>query len=117
MPRALKHSVAALAFALTALGTAPGADAQELQKLRLGFGTKVVSPMIANILIPEYLGYYREEGLTLEFFPLGPNSVVLEQIASKRIEFATGIPTVQLPIVAKGDKLPTVNFFEFTYPF
>ena len=94
-----------------------GAAAEELQKLRLGFGTKVVSPMIANILIPEYLGYYREEGLTLEFFPLGPNSVVIEQIASKRIEFATGIPTVQLPIVAKGETLPTINFFEFTYPF
>jgi hypothetical protein len=29
-----------------------GAAAQDLQKLKLGFGTKIVSPMIANILIP-----------------------------------------------------------------
>jgi NitT/TauT family transport system substrate-binding protein len=92
-------------------------NAAELQKLRLGFGTKVVSPMVANILIPQYLGYYREEGLDMEFFPLGPNTVVMEQIGSKRIEFATGVPTVQLPVVAKGEKLPTINFFEFTYPF
>jgi len=94
-----------------------GAAAQDLQKLKLGFGTKIVSPMIANILIPEYLGYYRREGLTLEFFPLGPNTVVMEQIASKRIDFATGVPTVQLPVVARGETLPTVNFYEFTYPF
>jgi NitT/TauT family transport system substrate-binding protein len=98
-------------------GAAMQANAQELQKLKLGFGTKVVSPMVANILIPEYLGYYRDEGLTLEFFPLGPNSVVLEQIASERIDFATAVPSVQLPLVARGEKLPSVNFFEFTYPF
>ena len=74
-----------LAGAATGLVMVSGATAQELQKLKLGFGTKIVSPMIANILIPEYLGYYKEEGLTLEFFPLGPNTVVMEQIASKRI--------------------------------
>lgn len=117
MTRSVRGLTGALVIGLAALCVAPAADAQALQKLRLGFGTKVVSPMIANILIPEYLGYYREEGLTLEFFPLGPNTVVMEQIASKRIEFATGVPTVQLPVVAKGEKLPTVNFFEFTYPF
>ncbi len=117
MTRTIYKLIVALALGIATFGLAPGANAQELQKLRLGFGTKVVSPMIANILIPEYLGYYREEGLTLEFFPLGPNSVVIEQIDSKRIEFATGIPTVQLPVVARGEKLPTLNFFEFTYPF
>jgi len=106
-----------LAGAATGLVMVSGATAQELQKLKLGFGTKIVSPMIANILIPEYLGYYKEEGLTLEFFPLGPNTVVMEQIASKRIDFATGVPTVQLPVVAKGEMLPTMNFYEFTYPF
>jgi NitT/TauT family transport system substrate-binding protein len=107
----------ALAFGIASCGPISGAGAQELQKLKLGFGTKVVSPMIANILIPEYLGYYKQEGLTLEFFPLGPNTVVMEQIASKRIDIATGVPTVQLPLLAKGEALPTVNFYEFTYPF
>ncbi len=117
MSRSIYKPLIALALGIATFGPASGANAQELQKLRLGFGTKVVSPMIANILIPEYLGYYRQEGLTLEFFPLGPNSVVMEQINSKRIEFATGIPTIQLPVVARGEKLPTLNFFEFTYPF
>lgn len=105
--------IAVAAFA----GVALQAQGEELQKLKLGFGTKVLSPMIANILIPEFLGYYREEGLSLEFVPLGPNSVVMEQISSKRVDFATAVPAVQVPVVAKGEKLPTVNFFEFTYPF
>lgn len=104
--------------ALAGLIVASEARAQEpLQKIRLGFASKVVTPMIANIFIPEKLGYYREEGLTLEFIPLGPNPVVLEQLASKRIEFGTGAPSFQIPIVAKGNNLPTINFFEFAYPF
>jgi NitT/TauT family transport system substrate-binding protein len=114
MKRSIRTLTAGLAIAIAMMS---GAAAQELQKLKLGFGTKIVSPMIANILIPEYLGYYRQEGLTLEFFPLGPNTVVMEQIASKRIDFATGVPTVQLPVVARGETLPTMNFYEFTYPF
>jgi NitT/TauT family transport system substrate-binding protein len=124
MTRSIRKLLARALLAGAAIGLAmvSGAAAQEprpqaLQKLKLGFGTKIVSPMIANILIPEYLGYYKQEGLTLEFFPLGPNTVVMEQIASKRIDFATGVPTVQLPVVAKGEPLPTMNFYEFTYPF
>ena len=96
---------------------AAGAQAQELRQVKFGFAAKVMTPMIANILIPERLGYYREEEITVQFVPLGPNSVVLEQLASKRIDFGTGNASFQLPIVAKGEKLPTVNFFEFTYPF
>ena len=87
--RVIVAGMAVAALACTGLA----AHTQELQKLKLGFGTKVVSPMIANILIPEFLGYYKEEGLTFEFLPLGPNSVVLEQIASKRIDFATAVET------------------------
>src|SRR5207247_3327947 len=114
----MKRFIGTLAAGLViAIGMTSVAAAQELQKLKLGFGTKIVSPMIANILIPEYLGYYRQEGLTLEFFPLGPNTVVMEQIASKRIDFATGVPTVQLPVVARGETLPTIDFYQFTYPF
>ena len=114
MKRSMRSLATVLALCIVMMS---GALAQDLQKLKLGFGTKIVSPMIANILIPEYLSYYKQEGLTLEFFPLGPNTVVMEQIASKRIDFATGVPTVQLPVVAKGETLPTMNFYEFTYPF
>jgi NitT/TauT family transport system substrate-binding protein len=118
MTLSLRNLVAAAALGIALLGAQTVAAAEgELQKLRFGFGSKVMSPMLANILIPEWLGYYKEEGLTLEFFPLSPNSVVMEQIASKRIEFATGIPSLQLPIIAKGENLPTINFFEITYPF
>jgi NitT/TauT family transport system substrate-binding protein len=107
--------------ALVGLMAASAAVAQPaqppLQNVRLGFAAKVITPMIANILIPERLGYYREEGLTVEFVPLGPNPVVLEQLASKRIDFGTAAPSFQIPVVAKGEALPGINFFEFAYPF
>jgi NitT/TauT family transport system substrate-binding protein len=117
MKQSIRNLVVVALAATTFAAATIQASSEELQKLKLGFGTKVVSPMIANILIPEYLGYYREEGLTMEFLPLGPNSVVMQQIASKRIDFATAVPSVQIPIFASEGKLPTVNFFEFTYPF
>ena len=37
--------------------------AQELRKIRMGFGIKSVNPIIINILISEQLGYTKEEGL------------------------------------------------------
>ena len=37
--------------------------AQELRKIRMGFGIKSVNPIIINILISEGLGYTKEEGL------------------------------------------------------
>ena len=37
--------------------------AQELRKIRMGFGIKSVNPIVINILIAEQLGYTKEEGL------------------------------------------------------
>ena len=51
--------------------TAPSViRAQELRKIRMGFGIKSVNPIVINILIAEGLGYNREEGLA--FTPAAP---------------------------------------------
>ena len=117
MKSSRRNALAGALAGMLALLPAVSVQAKELQTVKLGFAFNVMTPMIANILIAEHLGYYREEGLKVEFIPLGPNSVVLEQLASNRIEFGTAAPSIQLPIVAKGEKLPGVDFFEFTYPF
>jgi len=94
------------------------AAAQEtLKQIRFGFATKAVSPIIVNVLIPERLGYYREEGLTVEAIPLGSNAAVMRSLEQKRVDFGTGVAAFQLPILARGEELPLINFFEFTYPF
>jgi NitT/TauT family transport system substrate-binding protein len=91
--------------------------AQELRIVKFGFAAKVVTPMLTNIFIGQRLGYFKQEGLTVEFIPLGPNSVVLAELASHDIDIGTGAPSFQLPLAAKDGKPSGLNFFEFTYPF
>ncbi len=105
------------AGALLARGSCTGAHAAELAKIRYGFANKAVLPLIADLLIPEYLGWYKEEGLTFEAVPLGTSGTALAALTDKRIEFATNVAAFQIPIVAKGEVFPAVDFFEFTYPF
>ena len=111
-----RRAVLAGAAATAALASRARAQPKP-DKVRFGFATKSVSPIVGNIIIPERLGYYAREGLTVECIPLGSNQAVLAAIDAKRVEFGVGVPSFQLPMVAKGDKLPGVNFYEYTYPF
>jgi NitT/TauT family transport system substrate-binding protein len=115
--RALLKSAAAAALSPLAAALAPSARAAELDSIKFGFATKAVSPILINILIPEKLGYYAKEGLSVECIPLGSNEAVMASLDAQRIQFGVGVPSFQLPLVAKGDKLPAINFYEYTYPF
>lgn len=92
-------------------------SAENLEKIKFGYAQKSISPIIINFLIPKYLGYYKEEGLDVEFLTLGANATVMASLDQNRIDFGVGVPSFQLPIVAKGEKLPAINFYEYTYPF
>lgn len=95
-----------------------GARADDkLAKIKFAFATKSVSPIVINIVIPEKLGFYAEEGMSVECIPLGSNQAVMAGLDAKRVEFGVGVPSFQLPLVANGDKLPAINFYEYTYPF
>src|SRR5437868_1413759 len=91
--------------------------AQELRKLRMGFGVKSVNPIVINVLIGEGLGYNREEGFTLVPRPLGANANVQIALDKGDLEFGVGTPSFQLPLYAKGELPPIVNFYEYTYPY
>ena len=107
--RQLMAAAAFTPFAVQAQGS--------VQKLRFGIATKVISPIVINCVIPEILGYYREEGISIETIPLGSNAAVMGSVQSGRIEFGVGVPSFQIPLVGKGDALPARNFYEYTYPF
>lgn len=102
--------------ALLFVATAP-APAQQLEKVRFGFAQTAVSPILINFIVPQYLGYFKEEGLESELVTLGTNAAVLASLDQKRVEFGVGVPSFQLPVAAKGERLPAVNYFEYTYPF
>lgn len=91
--------------------------AQELRKIRMGFGVKSVNPIVINVLIGEGLGYNREEGFTLIPRPLGANANVQIALDKGDLEFGVGTPSFQLPLYAKGELPPIVNFYEYTYPY
>jgi NitT/TauT family transport system substrate-binding protein len=93
------------------------ARAQDLRKVRMGFGVKSVNPIVINCLIGEGLGYHREEGFTLVPRPLGANANVHIGLDKGDLEFGVGTPSFQLPLYAKGELPPIVNFYEYTYPY
>ncbi len=76
--------------------------AQELRKIRMGFGIKSVNPIIINILISEGLGYTKEEGLQFTPAALGTNSNAMIAVDKGDTEFAVGTPSFQFPLFAKG---------------
>lgn len=114
-PRAIRLSAWAIgAVALTAIGAA---DAQNLQKVRFGTAATSLTPLSTDNLIAEYLGYYKQEGLTMEQIPLGSATAVAAGLTNGRIEFGNGSAQLVLPLAARGEILPTINFFESHYPF
>ncbi|MFN0306113.1 MAG: ABC transporter substrate-binding protein [Burkholderiales bacterium] len=92
-------------------------SAQTLERVRYGFATTSISPIIVSFVVASALGYYREEGLEVENLPLGSNAAVMASLDQKRIDFGAGVPSFQVPLVAKGERLPAINYFEYTYPF
>jgi len=97
---------------------APGlVRAQELRKIRMGFGIKSINPIIINILIGEGLGYNREEGFSFAAAALGTNSNVMIALDKGDLEFGVGTPSFQLPLYAKNELPPIVNYYEYTYPY
>jgi NitT/TauT family transport system substrate-binding protein len=111
----LQGAMAAAAWALT--HRLPPAEAQGLRTVRFGFGLKSISPMGINILIGESLGYNKTEGFQLDVKSLGTNGNVQIAIDKGDIDFGVGVLSFQLPMYAKGELPPVVNFYEYTYPY
>jgi NitT/TauT family transport system substrate-binding protein len=87
-----------------------------VQKLLLGIGDKVVSPLMINRVVPEYLGYYRQEGVSLEVIPVGTYSAVVAGMAKGRFQFGPGQASLQLPFLARGETFPAIDYLEIAYP-
>src|SRR4051794_38304753 len=109
--------VQGLGAGVAALAAPPLVRAQELRKIRMGFGIKSVNPIVINILISEQLGYTREEGLSFTPAALGSNANVQIALDKGDIEFGVGTPAFQFPLFAKGQLPPIVNYYEYTYPY
>ena len=93
------------------------AQAKSLRRLKFGVGLKSISATVINGVIGEALGYNREEGFTLVAEPLGTNSNVQVATARGDVDIGIGVPSFGLPLLAKHEWAPLINYFEYTYPF
>jgi NitT/TauT family transport system substrate-binding protein len=95
---------------------AGGTQAAPLQRIAFGIGDKAVSPLMINRAIPEYLGYYKQEGLSVELVPVGSNAAIVAGLGSGRFQFGPGLAALQLPYLARGESFPGIDFLEVAYP-
>ena len=98
-------------------GQSAPAQREPVQKVSFGFGTKTMDPLATTIVIGQELGYYREEGLEVEFKAIGSVAAMTEAVRNGNLRMSVGSPTFLLTAAAKGDAVPTRLFHEYTYPF
>jgi len=109
--------LASSAFA-AALAIGPrAARAAELRTVRFGVGLKAMGAAVINCVIGEALGYNKEENFTIKALSLGGNSNVQVAVDRGDVDIGIGVPSFQLPILAKGEWGPAINFYEYTYPY
>jgi NitT/TauT family transport system substrate-binding protein len=105
----------AFAAALGTLGRA--GHAAGLRELRFGIGLKAMSAIVINTVIGEVLGYNKQEGFTIKPLALGTNANVQVALDRSDVDIAIGVPSFQVPLLAKGQWKSDVDFYEYTYPY
>lgn len=91
--------------------------AGELRELRFGIGLRAMSAIVINTVIGEVLGYNKQEGFTLKPLALGTNANVQVALDRSDVDIAIGVPSFQVPMLAKGEWKSDVDFYEYTYPY
>ncbi len=110
-------------FAKLSAATAGGlmlgrqAGAAELKKFVFGVANKAANPLIAPFVVPEYLGYFKTEGLSTEVALLGTNAGTAAAAEQGRIDAVVGVPSFQLQLLAAGKPVNFINYYEYVYPF
>lgn len=99
----------AASFALGGL-----AQAQQTQKVRIAY-PPAWSAVEAAIPFGDTLGFFKEEGLELEYVSVQGTAVLIPQVANGSIEFGIMTPDLAVIAAAKGEPFPVTYFYNF-YP-
>ena len=113
----LAGSTAAVALAAPAIVPGFARAAGDLRKVRWGISVTAMNVAVVNSIVGEGLGYNAEEGFELEPVMLGSNSNVQIALDKGDVDFGVGTGPFQLPLFAKGELPPIVNFYEWCYPY
>jgi NitT/TauT family transport system substrate-binding protein len=103
------------ALVVAALATAGvSAFAQNLQKVRIGY-PPAWSAVEAAIPFGDTLGYFKEEGIALDYVSVQGTAVLIPQVANGSVEFGIMNPDLAIIAAAKGEPFPIKFFYNF-YP-
>lgn len=113
---AMKVFTGALALGLTVLTTA-----QATQTVRIGY-PPAWSAVEASIPFGDTLGFFREEGISLEYVSVQGTAVLIPQVANGSVEFGIMTPDLAVIAAAQNEPFPVTyvynfyprNIFEFT---
>jgi len=105
---------ACAALVIAAVMTATSALAQNLQKVRIGY-PPAWSAVEAAIPFGDTLGYFKQEGIALEYVSVQGTAVLMPQVANGSVEFGIMSPDLAIIAAAKGEPVPMKFFYNF-YP-
>jgi len=118
MPMRSAILIGLLAFVMAPLAHAANVKmAKKLEVIRFAMPTKAIAPLATNYLIPQRLGYYRKEGLTAEFTPVGSVAAAMAAVVDNHAEFAAMPASNVIELAARGSAPDIKAFYEMTYPF
>ncbi len=101
-----------LAWAAAAPGEAEAG--QPLRKVRFIVGAGTVTPMLCNLTVGQELGFYREEGLDVDFSAAAGTGGGLGTLATGAAEFAVSTAPPLLLAAAKGTDMGLVTVYTWT---
>ncbi|MHB9004896.1 MAG: ABC transporter substrate-binding protein [Coriobacteriia bacterium] len=96
--------------------SAGGNDVKSLQKVVVGLPTAQSNPLFENVVIGQGLGYFKQEGIDIEFQYMGSNAAPMAALLDGKAQVAAIAQDFQASYVAGGNPLKTKNFYEYFYP-
>ena len=97
-----------------ALACLPLAAASADTKVVVGFPT-AFAPYMSGLVYAKAIGFYKDEGLDVEFITVQGSGVLIPQIVNKAVTFGAIVPDLPTVAMGKGEPYP-LRFFYNAYP-
>ena len=111
MGRRMKALV--LALALLAIATGAWAGERPIKKVKLVFATGIIDAQVSMWTAAEELGYYKEDGLSVEFIAVRGTAAALQTLFSGQAQFAVVNAASLLLPAAKGQDLGVIGVYNW----
>ncbi|MER1967761.1 ABC transporter substrate-binding protein [Castellaniella sp. GW247-6E4] len=102
------------ALAATLFSVATALQAEPLKTVRIGY-PPAWSAVEAAIPFGDTLGFFKEEGIALEYVSVQGTAILLPQVANGSVEFGIMTPDLAIIAASKGEPFPVKFFYNF-YP-